>query len=159
TISSEPEVTRRAIFSQQMSLFLAPIAVIGGFLLDKIPSVRDNSSSVIHTLSILLLFFSTFNMFSALGGKYDASRIMQALRVFVTVRIVGLGMTVGAIALVKLYLPGVSSDISLIALAVCVLYYSPPSSLADDIFAVYGSDENIINIVKEDAATLNVFFV
>jgi hypothetical protein len=126
----------------------------------ELPKIRD-------WLSILLLFLATFNMFVALGGthRYDMPRFLNVLKIFLSMRIVG-GLVVGFVA-VCLYVfgvgifgkEGVTISLGAVLIAITVLFYSPPSSLVGDMFAVNGVDRSITDQAKSDAAILNLMFI
>jgi hypothetical protein len=156
------EDARRArilVKTQKFSLVLTSATLVAGVLADKIPVIHDQSADVIRVLSVALLFFSTFNLFSAVAGRYHPSRIVHTLRIFGLVRLGGAAFTGFALYAFEIIAPNLIEHFGFLALALLILYYAPPSSLADDIFAVNSANEKVVTTVKEDAALLNIFFV
>jgi hypothetical protein len=163
-IASEARRNRiRGWFIAGFSFF----SFLGGTLLSAIPTIEPALPTWRDRLSVVLLLLATFNMFVALGRvrNYKMERFRTVLVVFFSMRVVG-GLVVTAFVFALYYLAvglfgqgALSLSLGAMLIAIIVLFYSPPSSLIGDMFAVRGVEKSVTEQVKSDAAILNLCFV
>jgi len=132
--------------------------VIVGAALSLSPEIQPVVPTLTSILSKVLLFVATATMFASLAEDTTARRsIIDTVGIFVVVRMVG--ATIVAAPLVICYCAGLNMNVLFAALSLLVLFFTPPSSLIDDIFVVQGADSEISHTVKRDRAVMNLIFV